>query len=371
VTVTVKTITSFMEEHFPRHLAENWDNVGLQVGSYNHQVKKVMICLDLDYDLVHYAVSNGCNLIITHHPLIFSPLKNINYDTPRGRLIRELIKADISLYCAHTNLDAAPQGLNQVLAQLIGLEDISPLNEDNYQTLYKLVVYVPVEHLDGVRSAICSSGAGYIGNYSDCSFRIKGTGTFKPMEGSHPFIGECGVIEEVEEYRLESIVPQQNIRAVLDSLHKAHPYEEVAYDLYRLENKGDIYSLGRRGYFEKPITLKNLANHIKKTLNTDKVRIVGEPDRKITRCAVASGAGASFINQISAAGIDVLITGDVKYHEARDAQAVGLSIIDAGHQETEQIIVPYLTQLLTETGTERNWDIEVLPVASPPCFSTI
>ncbi|MGI5920799.1 MAG: Nif3-like dinuclear metal center hexameric protein [Syntrophomonadaceae bacterium] len=345
---TVKDIVRIMETEFPPRLAEHWDNSGLQVGSYNALVKKVMVALDVDHKIIEQAVAEQVDMIITHHPLLFKPVKSINLDLPPGNIISQLIRHNICLYSAHTNLDAAAQGLNQLLAETLGLAEISALDNSRQQAYYKLVVFVPATHLEEVRQAILAAGAGYIGNYSDCSFCTRGTGTFKPLAGTHPFIGDEGHCTEVEEFRLETIVPQHLITRVVKNMLKVHPYEEVAYDLYCLANEGQVISLGRKGYLDQPVDLKSFAAVVKQRLHIDHVRVAGDLNKMINKVAVVSGAGASFITTALSQHIDVLVTGDVKYHEARDAVTSGLAIIDAGHQGTEEIVVPYLKAFLAD-----------------------
>lgn len=369
--VKVKDVKAIMEKYFPPYLAEDWDNVGLQLGSMNKDVTKVIVALDLDEEVLKQALNQKADMIITHHPFIFKPLKRINYDLSQGRLIRDLIQTDITVYSAHTNLDAGEKGLNQVLAEMLGLENIKPLDHSHIEDLYKLVVFVPASHVNKVREAINNAGAGDIGKYSDCSFRTSGTGTFRPGEDTDPFIGEQGLLEEVDEFRLETAAYQRDLDKVVQAMIKAHPYEEVAYDIYRLENQGRIFSLGRKGNLDSAVTLEEYAREVKKQLGIESVRVTGDLTRKVKKVAVVSGAGASFIGRAKAQKIDVLVTGDVKYHEARDAEAQGVAVIDAGHQGTEEIIVPYLCNLLKKECSFSDIEIKFIPAYSEPCFKNI
>ncbi|MDD2585416.1 MAG: Nif3-like dinuclear metal center hexameric protein [Syntrophomonadaceae bacterium] len=367
----VRNIKDIMEQHFPLHLAEKWDNAGLQIGSLNGNAAKVMVALDLDETVAQKAYEENADMIITHHPLIFKPVKKINFDTPAGKLLRDLIKADISVYSAHTNLDAGERGLNQLLAEMLGLQNIKPLEKSWEDSLYKLVVFVPVSHVDKVREAINDAGAGYIGKYSDCSYRVQGTGTFRPEEGTNPFIGEKGVLEEVDEFRLETVVYEHDLDQAIQAMIKAHPYEEVAYDIYSLKNQGKIYSLGRKGKLASSLTLREYAQEVKKCLGLESIRVVGNLDSKVRNIAVVSGAGASFIGNLQRHKVDVLVTGDVKYHEARDAEALGIAIIDAGHQGTEEIMVNHLCELLKHECQIRGYETQFIPVYMTPCFQQI
>lgn len=367
----VKDIARILEQYFPLELAEDWDNVGLQTGSLERPAKRIMVCLDITEPIVKKAEEDNVNLIITHHPLIFKAVKSINLDKPFGKIIERLIKTDITVYSAHTNLDAGTRGLNQLLAETLGLTDIQPLDPIKTEKYLKLVVFVPVAHIEFVRQAVNEAGAGFIGNYSDCSFRIRGTGTFKPQTGTSPFIGAAGQLEQVDEFRLETIVPEKNIKAVISAMKKAHPYEEAAYDLYPLANQGPGYSLGRRGRLEPGVSLEEFALQVKDRLGIDSVRIAGDLKRTINKVAVVSGAGSEFINKVKAQGIDLLVTGDLKYHEARDAEMIDLAVIDAGHQGTEEIMVPYITNLLQNECRLQGYKAYINGAKSDLCIKTI
>lgn len=365
--VKVKDIMAVMEKHYPLHLAEEWDNVGLQAGSPEKEVKKIAIALDLDQQIMEEAIRAKVDLIITHHPLIFKAIKNIDYSKPEGRLLQSIITSDIAVYSAHTNLDAAAAGMNQVLAEKLGLKDIQPLYNGPEDKLIKLTVFVPLTHIDKVREAMHRAGAGYIGNYSECSFQTAGTGTFRPQDGTQPFVGTRGILETVDEYRLETIAYEYDVKRIIAAMKEAHPYEEAAYDIYPLLNQGRIYSMGRKGLWPEPIDLKTCARQVKTVLNLDVIKMAGDINKKIRRVAVIGGAGASLINRIVTRDIDLLITGDVKYHEAQEAIKYGIAVFDAGHQETEQIIVPWLKNLLLQE-TDLLDSIEIITLQNAPLF---
>ncbi len=367
MTVKVKDIIAIMEENFPLRLAEDWDNVGLQTGSREKEVKKIAITLDLDQQTAEEAIKAEADLIITHHPLFFKAIKNINYNKPDGRLLKAIITSDVAVYSAHTNLDAAEAGMNQVLAEKLGLKNIQPLYTGCEDRLVKLTVFVPFTHIEQVREAIHQAGAGHIGSYSDCSFRTPGMGTFLPLEGTHPFLGTKGRLETVEEYRLETIAYEHDITRIVKAMIEAHPYEEAAYDIYPLLNRGKIYSIGRKGLWPEPVDLRTCVEQVKAVLDQDIVKAAGSLDKKIRRVAVIGGAGISLLNKIINQDIDLLITGDVKYHEAQEAIRNGLAVIDAGHQGTEQIIVPYLKSLLS-SQIHPDHEIEIITLQNQPVF---
>jgi len=365
--VRAKDIMAIMEEAFPLYLAESWDNSGLQIGSADKEVGRLLIALDLDEFALQQAVDNRVDMIITHHPFFFRPMKNINYASPGGRMIQKMVMAGITLYTAHTNLDTAQQGLNQLLAERLGLLGIEPLYPAYREALFKLVVFVPVTHGEAVREAICTAGGGFIGQYSDCSFRTRGTGTFRPGPDSNPYIGESGILEETDELRLETIIYERDIGRVLTAMQEAHPYEEVAYDLYRLENQGRVFSPGRKGHLLQKTSLRDYVLQVKAGLGLQSLRVVGELDSMVNNVAVISGSGASLMGHLRGRNIDVLVTGDLKYHEAKEAEASGLAVIDAGHHGTEAIVVPLLYDFLED----KQLAVELIQCHSPACIKDV
>lgn len=357
--VKCQTIINFIEQLAPRSLAEEWDNVGLQIGDRTQEISSILVALDLEPQVVEEALALGTNLIITHHPVIFKPLNNIRADLPQGKMILDIIKNNISVYCAHTNLDSAGQGVNQVLAELLLLKDIKVLNPDKFENLCKLVFYVPDTHLEPVRSAITAAGAGWIGNYSDCTFSVKGTGTFKATQGCSPFIGEVGILEQTSEFRLETIVAEKQVDKVVKAAINAHPYEEVAYDVYPLANRVNQLGLGRVGELPEPVSLEGFMDIVKNSLNISTIKYTGDSKAFVQKIAVCGGSGASFIHKSVFSGVDVLLTGDVKYHEAQEAKALGLNLVDAGHFATEYPIVMKLADMLSNHCSGEGYGIPV------------
>ncbi|MFZ5946082.1 MAG: Nif3-like dinuclear metal center hexameric protein [Bacillota bacterium] len=329
----------------PRH-AESWDKIGLQIGDPATAVNKVLVSLDVTPQLVQEAVQEGVDLIVTHHTPFFNPLESIRWDKPLGQIVQKLVQSNINLYCAHTNLDSVQGGVSDVLADKIGLQDVSVLAPSWQEKYFKVVVFVPWGYEDQVRSAMGAQGAGHIGNYADCTFQLFGTGTFRPLEGTNPFIGSQGQLEKAEEFRLETIVPESQLPGVIEAMKAAHPYEEVAYDVYPLANKFSQSGLGRIGYLGEELTLEQLLRRIGGALNTQDLRFVGNKTDKIKKAAVCGGSGASLINAARKQNADVFITGDIKYHEAQEAQSMGLALIDAGHFATEFPVVKVVADFL-------------------------
>ncbi|MGE5404994.1 MAG: Nif3-like dinuclear metal center hexameric protein [Candidatus Saccharibacteria bacterium] len=369
MTVKAGDIFMLVESLAPLDLAESWDNCGLQLGCRDKEVKSILVALDIDRAAVDAACRLKADLVISHHPLFFKGVDCIDFGQNQGQLIRDLIQHDITVYSAHTNLDSAPQGLNEYLAGKFELQNIRPLGSIKKEELLKLVVYVPLTHIEEVRAAICEAGAGHIGNYSDCSFRVRGTGTFRPLDGTSPYLGSAGVLEEVEEYRLETVIPKRVLKAVVSKMIEVHPYEEVAYDLFSLAIDGAAFSYGRVGELARPVKLETLACKVKKTLGLGALRYIGGEDTMITRVAVVSGAGASMISEAIREECDVLITGDIKYHEAKAAADSGLCLIDAEHDGLELAVEELLADKLQASVKKMGWKIRINRLYARPIFS--
>src|SRR5690625_2319087 len=284
-----------MEAWAPKKLAYDWDNVGLQIGSFQKPVRKVMVTLDVLESVVDEAVEKDVNLIIAHHPFMFKPMKQLNTDSPKGRIIHKLLQNDITVYASHTNLDAASGVVNDMLCDLLGVDDRETLIRTYTEQLYKLAVYVPLTHVDAVRNALSNAGAGHIGNYSHCTFQTEGQGTFKPLEGTDPFIGTQNTLEKVQEVKVETIVEASKLTAATKSMIRAHPYEEVAYDIYPLQNKGPTYGIGRIGKMKENMTLQALCERVKKAYDVPAVRVTGDLEQNIQNVAVLGGSGEKYI----------------------------------------------------------------------------
>ncbi|WP_059102645.1 Nif3-like dinuclear metal center hexameric protein [Shouchella shacheensis] len=358
--VQAQTLIQQFEQFSPKSYAVEGDKNGLMVGTLNKSVKRVMIALDVLEATMEEAVDKKVDLIIAHHPLLFRPLKQVNLDTAHGRIISMAIKHDITIYAAHTNLDVTKGGVNDLLAEALELKEtevLAPLHEEGVQ---KLVSFVPETEAAQVREALGQAGAGFIGEYSHCSFQSAGTGTFRPTDAANPFIGEAGVQEFVNEVKIETIVRASESKKVIAALQKAHPYEEPAYDLYPLDNEGEAFGLGRVGTIADSHTLETFAEKVKEQLGLEGVRVVGDLKKNVRKVAVLGGDGNKYMNQALRKGADVLVTGDVYYHVAHDAQMDGLSIIDAGHH-IEQIMKRGVSDRLNAVVEENGYEVEVFP----------
>ncbi|MFA7403267.1 MAG: Nif3-like dinuclear metal center hexameric protein [Pelobacteraceae bacterium] len=341
----VTDIAGIINKIAPTALAEAWDNPGLQIGDPAAEVSHVMVALDPTPDAIDSALKASCQLLITHHPLIFKPLKSISTATPHGALIQKAIKGGVSIITLHTNYDIACGGLNDLLAGKIGLASCVPLKVTSVRELIKLVAFVPVDHLEQLRSALLPFSV-QLGNYRDCSFASDGTGTFTPLDGAKPFIGTAGELAAVREERLELLIERAHLPRAIKALLAAHPYEEPAFDVYPLLNEGEKLGLGRIGRLPEPLSLAEYAARIRNVLAAPTLRYVGDPTARISKVALCSGSGSSLLHDAARSGADVLVTGDVKYHEAREAEDLGVALIDAGHFPTEIIMVHEITERL-------------------------
>jgi len=358
MSVSCQRIIDALERLAPRRWAEEWDNVGLMTGSPAQTIRKVAVALDVTADLLERLPADT-DMIVSHHPLIFQPVKNLREDLPAGRLLAALVRRKLAVYCAHTNLDAASGGINDLLAERFALAEVKVLQPGRQDGLYKLVVFVPTEASDKVHQAMAAAGAGHIGNYSHCSFQTTGTGTFLPLAGTQPYIGTIGALERVAEVRLETVVPATLLDRVVRAMLRAHPYEEVAYDVVALQNTPPLTGLGRIGHLPAPLSLTAFAAQVQDALGGNAVRLVGAGDKLIRKVAVCGGSGASLIGKAAFAGADVLVTGDVKYHDAQLALEQGISLVDAGHFATEAVAVPAMAGQITAAAAAEGWDLEI------------
>ena len=343
----------------PFQLAEPWDRVGLQVGSASADVSRLLVVLDVDEEALDQAARRGCQAILTHHPVIFQPLDAVTDAESSGALVARALREDVAVISAHTNLDKARGGLADVACALLGLEGVRPL-EPAQAGWVKLVGFVPADELDTVRAAVFAAGAGVIGDYEHCSFALPGTGTFLPREGAHPTVGTVGADNTTDEVRLEVVVPRSARRAVLDAFVAAHSYEEPAYDVYPVEDELPTVGLGRVGYLERPLELGELAATVARVVHLPSVRVCGDQGRRVTRVAVLPGSGSTAIP--AAAGVaDVLITGDVKYHDADAAARLGLALIDVPHEVVEGLALERWTDRLGDALGVHGVAVEFLP----------
>jgi dinuclear metal center YbgI/SA1388 family protein len=342
-------LTDYLESLAPLAYQEEYDNAGLIVGQPDQEIHQALISLDCTEAVVDEAIATGCQVIVSHHPIVFRGLKKFNGKTYVERVVEKAIRHNIALYAMHTNLDNMMKGVNAKIGEMLGLKNCHILSL-KHNLLKKLVTYVPVSHAEAVRNALFEAGAGNIGNYSECSFNAEGTGTFKGNDYTYPFVGEPGKRHLENEIRIETIYPAVLESKILMALILAHPYEEVAYDLYALTNQNQQVGSGMIGDLEVPAGEKEFLFHIKEKMRAQVIRhttLTGKPIKKV---AVCGGAGCFLLKHAIAAGADVFITADYKYHEFFDAEGKIL-IADIGHFESEQFTQQLLYEIIQKKFT--------------------
>lgn len=355
----VSDIVGIINKIAPFGLAEEWDNVGLQSGDPTAMVNKIMVALDPTKEAVEAALAAGCQLLLTHHPLFLTPLKKISVAEPAGQTIALSLKNDLSVIALHTNYDIADGGLNDLLAERLDMSASEPLKITGSDALVKLCVFVPVGHEERVLESLLRYSV-TLGNYRDCSFQTMGRGTFTPMAAAQPFVGSVGMREIVEESRLEVLLKKEDVPAAVVAMQAVHPYEEVAYDIYPLLRQGKRWGMGRIGRLQEPVSLGQLAGLVKERLLAAGIRFVGDPGRQVRKIALCSGSGASLIKSAHRQGADVLVTGDIKYHDAREAESIGMALIDAGHFATEVIMVDGIVAQVKDELCKSGYTAELL-----------
>lgn len=355
----VSDIIAIMESLAPQWLAEPWDNVGLQVGDPQWPVETICLALDPLPETVDAAVSAGAQMLITHHPLLFKPLSSVDVSTAVGAMLSTAMANRLAIFSAHTNLDSVAGGVNDVLAGRLGLDKLTVLDHEKQAEAVKLAVFVPKTHESAVLEALVKSGAGSIGEYSGCSFRSEGKGTFTPGSGSRPYLGQPGRFTQVDEVRIETRVTRARLAGVLGALRKAHPYETMAFDLYPVQSHETGHGLGRVGRLDPPQTLDAFAETVRSRLGLPAVRVVGDGSMTVNRAAVCSGSGGGLMSTAFASGAQVYITGDVRYHDARDAQVRGIGLIDIGHFAGEHLVIGPLADRLAAAIAEAGWSVTV------------
>ena len=344
--MNVKSICELIEEVAPLALQESFDNAGLLVGDSQMEVTSALVCIDITDEVIDEALHKKCNLIISHHPLIFTGLKRITGQNEVQRCVAKAIKNDIAIYAAHTNLDNVLEGVSGRMAEKIGLKNVRIL-QPKQNVLLKLVTYVPKIHSFAVREALFNAGAGQIGNYDLCSFNSDGTGTFKATKNAQPFVGKIDELHSEAETKIEVILPDYLKYKVLDALISSHPYEEPAYDFIPLRNAWNQVGAGVIGELEVAEDELKFLNRMKEIFNVPTIRHTQLLGKKIKRIAVCGGSGSSFLNDAILAKADVFISGDFKYHEFFEADN-RILIADIGHFESEQFTKDIFYEIITK-----------------------
>lgn len=343
-TLSLSDWIEIFERFAPQSVAFDWDSGGLQVGDPGKSIRRVAAALEATPETVAAAVKSRADLLVIHHPLIWKPLKSLVASDPVARVAIQCIQNDLAVYAAHTSWDLCPLSMTRHLGRLLNLKHLQPLLPKPQAEGVKLVVFVPESHLAQVRQAMAEAGAGTIGNYAECSFSVEGTGTFFGQEGAAPALGAAGRLEQIREHRLEMLVPPNRLGAVTSAMIMAHPYEEVAYDVYLTPSYRTDRHLLWTGRLPRPLRASTFAKRIQKALQCPPVRFTGAANRPIQSLALCSGSGKSLISTVAHLSVDAYLTGDVDYHSSREAEALNLTVFDAGHFGTER----FFPQLVRE-----------------------
>ncbi len=358
----VKEIIDVVESFAPTGIQESWDNSGLIVGEAECEVSGLLLCLDITEAVLDEAKEMGCNMILSHHPMVFTSFRKFSGNDPVSRLIRRAIKEDFIIYSAHTNLDQVPDGVSGAIAERIGLLETSilvPRKDD----LLKLVCFIPEEHYEVVSAAVFEAGAGHIGNYDSCGFCTTGTGSFRALEEASPFVGQLDEVHQEPEKRFETIFPKHLRRNIISALIEVHPYDEVAYDLYPLVNDNPAYGLGVLGHLPKALSEIDFLQNIKNHFGAKCIRHTALLGKEVKRVAVCGGSGSEYLNHAIKAGADVYITADVKYHQFFDTDGKIL-LLDIGHYESEQVVFSIFNNLFLKKMT--NFAIHLSKISTNP-----
>jgi dinuclear metal center YbgI/SA1388 family protein len=345
---TVAAVIAFLEELAPPDLAAGWDNVGLLLGDRDARVRRIMTCLTVTPESAAEAVEAKAQLIVTHHPVLFRPVKRLTAADPEGRTLLSLARAGVAVYSPHTAYDNARGGINDAIAGALGLTDVAPLRRGEGPRSCKVVVFVPDQDLARVSDAMFAAGAGHIGEYSQCSFRLAGTGTFFGSDATNPAVGRKGRREDVSEWRLEVVCPERSVEAVVAAMRSAHSYEEPAFDVYPLRPAASKLGEGRVGRLPRPAALGEFAGAVKAALSAARVQVVGEAAVPVERVAIVCGSGGEFLHDAVRARADVFLTGEVRFHDYLAAQERGLALVLPGHYATERFGVEALAARLRE-----------------------
>lgn len=351
--MNISAIIEQLETLAPLSLQESYDNSGLIVGDCNVNTNSALLCLDSTEEVIDEAIERNCGLVIAHHPIVFSGMKSLTGKNYIERTILKAIKNDIAIYAIHTNLDNVKNGVNKKMAEKIGLKNLKILSPKGGK-LQKMVFFCPIDSSENVKAALFSAGGGTIGEYDCCSFSLEGNGTFRPGKNTNPHVGGKGELHVEKEHRIELIFPDYLRSNLIHALKSNHPYEEVAFDLYNLENKWSEVGSGMIGELSEPLEILDFLDRIKLKLGTECIRHTKALNGKVERVAICGGSGSFLLNSAIANGADVFITGDYKYHQFFDADGK-IVIADVGHFESEQhtpeLIREYLQEKLPNFAT--------------------
>lgn len=353
-------VTRF-EQFAPKKLAMKNDPIGLQIGSLDHDIHKVMTTLDVRPEVVDEAIANHVDFIFAHHPVMFHPARNLDLSVPQNAMYANIIAHGITVYAAHTNLDSADGGMNDWLAEQIGLQNVDGFVPEYIGSVFRLTVQVPKVYATAVRMSLVDAGAEVSGDqFEGYTYEIDGTVYYVPKAGADPTIGVAGEPREVEDSRLEFEVPEEALSQVLKTLADVHPLSKPLYNLIRLEDKRHHYTMGRIGELANSVSLRDFVAACKTDFHVPALRVIARDlDRPVKRVAILGGDGGKFFNLAKQKGADVYVTGDVYYHTGHDMLAADLPVIDPGHH-IESICIKKLAALFLKWATENNWHLQVI-----------
>jgi dinuclear metal center YbgI/SA1388 family protein len=366
MSVTLRDILNLLESRYPSAWAVSGDKTGLEVGHPGQQIEALLVALEVTPGIVAEAAQRGVQLLLTHHPLLYQPLKDVREDRPSGRLLADLLRAGLAMVSCHTNLDVAPGGLNDYLAQELELTDVEVLTPTTRDPWYKLVVFVPAGFEDPVRQALGDAGLGVIGRYSHCSFASPGQGAYRPLSGAQPFQGEVGELSRAEETRLEVLAPESLLPVALSRLKATHPYEEVAYDLYPVRHPGTPLGLGRLGSWPAPRPFAQVMSLVKKIFGVATVQVWGQPPPQVQRLALCSGSGGELLPDALSQGAQIYLTGEIRHHQVPPGLPEGFGVMAVGHFASEVVFMKPWAGQLREMFHEAGLGLDVLVAATQP-----
>ncbi|MFZ5452222.1 MAG: Nif3-like dinuclear metal center hexameric protein [Thermodesulfobacteriota bacterium] len=355
----MQEILTRLDALYPLSWAVAADRVGLLVGHPDNQVDLVLLALEVSAPVVAAAQAKGAQLLLTHHPLLYQPLSTVREDRPLDALLAALIRGGIAHAAWHTNLDVAPEGVNDYLARLLELEEVEVLEETSRDEWYKLTVFVPVGYEDRVRQALADDRVGVIGRYSHCTFASRGEGTYIPLEGAQPFRGQVAALSRAQESRLEVLAPASRLSAAISRLREVHPYEEPAYDVYPLVNPSPPLGLGRIGIWSQTAPFQQVVERVKKIFGVQQVKIWGQAPTEVQRLALCSGSGGDLIAMARQRGAQVYLTGEVRHHQAIPAHGAGFAVLEVGHFASEVVFIPEWARQLRRHFQEAGLQVRV------------
>lgn len=364
MSVPAREILDWLGSRFPAEWAEEWDRVGLQVGNPDQGVQTLGIALEVTPRTLRWALAEKIQLLVCHHPLFLQPLPHLRTDRDPGKTIGELLRNDLILWVAHTNLDADPEGVSTALAKRLRLEGLEPLTPQG-EARYKLVLYIPAGYEEVLQEALRLPRMGELGAYRHCSFSVRGEGRFTPAAKTRPFRGRPGREERVREARLEMTVPQAGIGGVLERIRAVHPYQQMAYDLIPLANRDPGVGLGRLGHYQPPLSWETFVSRVKEGTGTPVLQVGGTIPTQVSRVAVCGGSGRSAIPRALETGAQVLVTGELGYHVLVEFRESPLALMTIGHYVSEKWILPDLALQVKEVARDRAWDLEVKTYLEP------